>query len=78
MVARKNYYNVLKEVHNDPEKAMKILQNPRDIDIDHMISDQDLNRFFKKSTSDDEKRRLIRLLPSVIGVGGIGYGLSNQ
>lgn len=78
MVARKNYYNVLKEVHNDPEKAMKILQNPRDIDIDHMISDQDLNRFFKKSTSDNEKRRLIRLLPSVIGVGGMSYGLSNQ
>ena len=82
MVARKNLYNnwttsMLKR-GDDPKDAMELLQNPSDEVIDYMINSQDLNRFFKKKTSQEEKRRLIKLLPAAIPVTGTVVALQQK
>jgi hypothetical protein len=82
MVARKNLYNnwttsMLKR-GDDPKDAMELLQNPSDEVIDYMINSQNLNRFFKNKTSQEEKRRLIKLLPAAIPVTGTAVALQQK
>jgi hypothetical protein len=43
-----------------------------------MVDSQNLNRFFKNKTSQEEKRRLIKLLPAAIPVTGTAVALQQK
>jgi hypothetical protein len=47
------------------QQAMNELQNPSKETLDHLINLGNLNRFFKKTTSEDVKRNLIKALPAI-------------
>ena len=69
MSARMNLANKYIKQGYSREQALELLRNPSDEMIDEMISQEDLNRFFRNETSADTKRKLIRMLPAVGGIG---------
>lgn len=77
MVARKNlvdkYLKRAKLVRKNAtiEEVMGQFKYPTDELIDELINVQDLNRFFKKETSQETKRALIKLLPGVVGAAAV-------
>jgi len=70
MVARMKAYDFYKST--DSEKVMQALQNPDDDLADWLIKNGDLNRFFKPTTSQEVKRKIIKGLPAAIPAIGIG------
>lgn len=81
MVARMKAYDGYIKRGLDPKEVMDRLQNPSDELLDWMIQSQDLNRFFKKTTSEATKRDILRNLPAAIPAVGVGIGaaaLQNQ
>jgi hypothetical protein len=63
--------------HNRKEIMDMLRSNPTDEQIDWMINNQDLNRFFKKTTSPELKRKVIRMLYSGVPLS-IGVGAASQ
>lgn len=70
MVARMKAYDFYK--NTDSEKAIQALQNPDDDLADWLIENGNLNRFFKPTTSQEAKRKIIKGLPAAIPAIGIG------
>ena len=53
--------------------ALKAARTDTDNNLDLMIENQTLNRFFKKGVSQEKKREMLRLLPAAIpAVGAVG------
>jgi len=78
MVARMNLAKRYAAEHGlTMEEAIQALQNPTDDMIDFMITDQGLNRFFKPTTSVEDKRKLIRMLPAAIPAIGAGMMMND-
>lgn len=55
------------------EDAIKVLKEDRDDYTDYLIDLGDLNKHFKPETTQEEKRRLIKMLPAAIPAIGAGY-----
>jgi len=53
------------------EDAMDMIVNPSDKTIDRLIKMVDHRKFFKPSTTQEEKRRLVKLLPAVVPAVGV-------
>jgi hypothetical protein len=76
--ARKQLIDAYVKQGHDKEEIMNMLRsNPTDEQIDWMIDTQNLNRFFKKTTSPELKRKVIRMLYTGIPVAA-GVGALNQ
>jgi hypothetical protein len=76
--ARKKLIDAYVKQGHDKEEIMNMLRsNPTDEQIDWMIDTQNLNRFFKKTTSPELKRKVIRMLYTGIPVAA-GVGALNQ
>lgn len=64
---------VMKEYGLSMEDAIKVLKEDRDDYTDYLIEIGDLNKHFKPGTTQEEKRRLIKMLPAVVPAIGAGY-----
>jgi hypothetical protein len=80
MTARMRMANHLVKTgkYPDMESAIKYLQNPSDDDLDKMIRIQGLNSFFKKKTTDETKRKLLRMLPAAVPAVGAGMMMDDE
>jgi hypothetical protein len=72
--ARSNLIDAYVDQGYDRKEIMDMLRaDPSDDQIDWMIKSKDLNRFFKKTTSPELKRKAIRMLytgvPTSVGIG---------
>jgi hypothetical protein len=68
-VVEKLSKNQTKEFRDDLINRLR--DNPTDADIDLLLKN-DLHKFFKSSTSQKNKRKLIRMLPAIIPAVGVG------
>lgn len=73
MPARQKLVKMYTDAGKSYEDALDLVRNPSDRNLDWMIKEQDLNRFFKRGVSKEKKREMLRLLPAAIpAVGAIG------
>ena len=64
---------IMKEYGLSMEDAIKVLKEDRDDYTDYLIEAGNLNKHFKPETTQEEKRRLIKMLPTVVPAIGAGY-----
>ena len=73
MIARQKLHQTYLDAGMDYEDAMMLVKEGSDDQLDWMIENQNLNNFFKKSTTQETKRELLRILPVAIPAA-IGTG----
>jgi hypothetical protein len=79
MAARERLVDTYVKGGHSYEDALKAVRTDTDKNLDLMIKEQDLNRFFKKGVSQEKKREMLRLLPAAIPVvGAVGAMDDNE
>jgi len=69
MAAKDKIYREFVKKGMNKMDALRYLRNPDNTLADEIIKEGSLNRFFKDGITNDQKRKLIKILPAVIPVG---------
>lgn len=70
--------SIIKDLHSDPKKAVDMFRQNEDQMNEMIINKGGLDKFFKPETSNETKKKLIRMLPAVIPAIGAGMALQEK
>ncbi len=69
---------MIKDLHSDPKTAVGKFRQNEDQMNEMILNRGSLNRFFKPGTSDETKKKLLRMLPVAIPAIGAGMALQEK